>query len=624
MDIADGSSSTLSAEKKETNNHYRYLKLKPGNIRLLTLLPGTSDAPGTCTVTHESFRPSQHLAEKALVRPKYCALSYVWGSPSPQRWIEVEGQTLYIRDNLWQFLRRLRQQTSSRTLWVDAVAMMGSIFRFADDVLAWVGEEADDSAFLMHLAASSKKREGDIGLAQLHCAAERLRTWQALKAFFGRPYWTRTWIMQEVVLAKNPVLIFCGADVAAYDGLYRMVLILDMGLRGIPYLIIKRTSSRKKRELESVLASGYEHGGDKLPIPRTFGGSPGPLTITIRKYAYTECSDARDKMTLICRKHHPGLTIRKTSTRFSSKLARYATGFELLPEPGADFGKQLMRSMRLTPESLRNYIAFNDTYRSNAKASLQDSLTLRPAFWFNGQSLPRPGYINPSADYLKVTRVKKGHVLAFEVDIWRFGDGLIRGIAYDVQCGDQIHIANLSDVALVTRVRDNHSFAIGWALVERGQDWGPGAAVERLTYLWRQPFQISPDLSGTAPFDTSGCLLLEVSLPVAVTVIEGAILNKAVIRRSIDRTDSKRSRRSPWKCARDFYRDKRHGWSMSLFWHLSVEQNINESYNESRGSPLLSPTFTLGAIGRSVIEKMAKHSLVCEGVVLGARKRYTT
>ncbi|KAI1613573.1 hypothetical protein EDD36DRAFT_463463 [Exophiala viscosa] len=439
--------------------------------------------------------------------------------------------------------------------------------------------------------------------------------------------------MQEVVLAKNPVLIFCGADVADYDGLYRMVLILDMGLQGIPYLIIKRTSSRKKRELESVLASGYEHGGDKLPNPRTFGGSPGPLTIIIRKYAYTECSDARDKVFALLEMADDVDLSQAPSWFDYSKdihevffevLARYATGFELLPEPGADFGKQLMRSMRLTPESLRNYIAFNDTYRSNAKASLQDSLTLRPAFWFNGQSLPRPGYINPSADYLKVTRVKKGHVLAFEVDIWRFGDGLIRGIAYDVQCGDQIHIANLSDVALVTRVRDNHSFAIGWALVERGQDWGPGAAVERLTYLWRQPFQSSPDLSGTARFDTSGCLLLEVSLPVAVTVIEGAILNKAVIRRSIDRTDSKRSRRSPWKCARDLYRDKRHGWSMSLFWHLSVEQNINESYNESRGSPLLSPTFTLGAIGRSVIEKMAKHSLVCEGVVLGARKRYTT
>ena len=57
--------------------------------------------------------------------------------------------------------------------------MMGKIFRHADDILVWIGEEADDSAFLMNLASSSRNLEGKLGLLQPLLAAEKMRTWQA-------------------------------------------------------------------------------------------------------------------------------------------------------------------------------------------------------------------------------------------------------------------------------------------------------------------------------------------------------------------------------------------------------------------------------------------------------------
>lgn len=38
-------------------------------------------------------------------------------------------------------------------------------------------------------------------------------------AFLSRPYWTRTWIIQEIVLAKD-LLCHCGPDVGWWDDLF--------------------------------------------------------------------------------------------------------------------------------------------------------------------------------------------------------------------------------------------------------------------------------------------------------------------------------------------------------------------------------------------------------------------
>ncbi|KIV77775.1 hypothetical protein PV11_09556 [Exophiala sideris] len=627
MDIADNLSSTLLSEKKETNKRYRYLKLEPGNIRLLNLLPGVGDAPVTCTITHESFSVSQHLAEKALCCPRYCALSYTWGSPSPQRWIEVDGQILDIRDNLWRFLRRLRHQTSSRTLWVDAVcinqddpvektgqvAMMGSIFRCADDVLAWIGEEADDSAFVMNLARSSKKLKANITIAQLYCAAERLRTWQALKAFLGRPYWTRTWIMQEVVLAEKPVIVFCGIDVIDYYDLYEMVQILDKELQDIPYIKSMCTSSRKKRELDSILDLATEFNKDKLPDLLTYGNdraSPGSLKTLIDRYAHTECSDARDKVFALL-EMAADIDLSRAPSWFDYSKETHEVFFGVLVhcatacEAGADFGKVLMQGMRLTPESLRRYIASHDVDQTIAEASLRNTLTLRLPFNFerrhNRSMLSHP----------KVTCVRygaetnNGYVLVFEADQEKddtFSVAPLRGIAYDVQCGDRLHLAKGSDVALITRVHDDYSFAIGWALVLRGQDWDPDARLlERLTYLRQQPLEISVDVSRPTHPDDPDCVLLGLSLPVAVAIIEGVTVEKGILPTFHESTNS-----SPSPSVHGFFKKKRSEWTKSLSWHFNVLHNINQSYRESRGSLSFSPTVTIGVIGRYAVVHVAK------------------
>ncbi|KAI0172141.1 heterokaryon incompatibility protein-domain-containing protein [Hypoxylon sp. FL1284] len=96
-------------------------------------------------------------------RPSFEALSYCWGEPDPAETILVDYADasssgsclakLTIRPNLAAALRHLRNPTSPRTLWIDAicinqedtvetsrhVARMGSIYALATRVVAWLG-----------------------------------------------------------------------------------------------------------------------------------------------------------------------------------------------------------------------------------------------------------------------------------------------------------------------------------------------------------------------------------------------------------------------------------------------------------------------------------------------------
>jgi hypothetical protein len=104
-------------------------------------------------------RPTTKRERRKLEReqPKYEALSYCWGSDELYKTIEINGQQIPVRRNLWGALKHLRHRLPrmKRTLWIDAlcinqtdimernaqVSIMGSIFSMVTKVLAWLGEQ---------------------------------------------------------------------------------------------------------------------------------------------------------------------------------------------------------------------------------------------------------------------------------------------------------------------------------------------------------------------------------------------------------------------------------------------------------------------------------------------------
>ena len=183
----------------------------------MTLEPAT-DGPLVCSLS------SVKLADA----PSYEALSYVWGHASRRTCLECDGNLLSIPTNLATALYRLRCTTTVRLVWADAicinqedirernqqVAMMGSIYRNAHRVIAWLGSDSGGHAKLAfdlfqemlllhhHLCLTFPlKYEHPI-----FKAPEREASWHAFRHFVENPYFERGWIQQEIGLAKHVVI----------------------------------------------------------------------------------------------------------------------------------------------------------------------------------------------------------------------------------------------------------------------------------------------------------------------------------------------------------------------------------------------------------------------------------
>jgi hypothetical protein len=122
------------------------LDVERDQIRLLVLHPGDWEDQICCDFEVVSLKD----------RPKYAALSYVWGQDDPDNIAHIGGHCIPIRPNLFKALRRLRAHAAGEdsTIWVDAVcinqtsmeerssqvAMMGQIYSLCTGVSLWFGE----------------------------------------------------------------------------------------------------------------------------------------------------------------------------------------------------------------------------------------------------------------------------------------------------------------------------------------------------------------------------------------------------------------------------------------------------------------------------------------------------
>jgi hypothetical protein len=182
--------------------------LSKQQIRLIKLLPQKSCSQ---PVIHMSITVFDF--ESA---PAYTALSYTWGSPTPTTTIFIDGHSFQVRGNLYDFLslsQAENQIPKSCLFWIDQICInqederekghqvqfMGEIFRRAYNVIAWLGMEDDNSRFTITWMQKVERRAAQLSIK------EKNYLW----AFFSRRYWSRLWIVQELLLAQE-VVFLCG------------------------------------------------------------------------------------------------------------------------------------------------------------------------------------------------------------------------------------------------------------------------------------------------------------------------------------------------------------------------------------------------------------------------------
>ncbi|OQE18710.1 hypothetical protein PENSTE_c017G02689 [Penicillium steckii] len=204
---------------------YSHKPIEENQIRLLKFVEDESSS--SIHAVLEPFSIKEPL-------PKFRSISYAWACDESglarNRGIRIDGQGLYVLDSLYTFLEALK---SKRTMydggwwWIDSVCIdqgnleerasqvehLQQIYRAAEQVIVWLGEESHDSDlaidFIKILDRYSREKHSVEELRSELEIEKYHGEWKALEYFLARRWWSRMWTVQEFVLPRS-ISFWCG------------------------------------------------------------------------------------------------------------------------------------------------------------------------------------------------------------------------------------------------------------------------------------------------------------------------------------------------------------------------------------------------------------------------------
>ncbi|KAK1752519.1 heterokaryon incompatibility protein-domain-containing protein [Echria macrotheca] len=267
---APGANAPVGLNRLETTSSTRLVayhqRLRYNEIRLIHLSPSPfENAPlhfGLATYRDNDY-------------PDYEAISYTWGddtgdsTPCVPVYIGLFWDVLFQTRNCAAMLRYVRRPDAQRALWVDAICInqadteekvmqipkMGSIYKRCLRVLVYLGEKAAE--------APRNRRRRFPKRAPISALVNDRRT---LFKMLRSRYFSRLWVIQELVLARHVVFVHEGCEYHAEA----------LSTAQIPF---EKTSSPWLSYMarQSILAKD---------------GFVGAITLT----GHAACADARDKV----------------------------------------------------------------------------------------------------------------------------------------------------------------------------------------------------------------------------------------------------------------------------------------------------------------------------------------
>lgn len=231
--------SYLTCSQKSRYRH-KALDQSQQSIRLISVEPAlSSDGLIRCRIRHTT------------VDAQYQCLSYRWGDPTPTRNILIQDgrgrdAPFQVAQNLFDFLSFTREVHSGKSkisdpsllhegsvlgseFWIDAicinqenesernhqVAQMSNIYSKAKRVIIWLGQtmatqtsHGDITEGLQAFAtAMNENRERQLKSPGALSWMHRFIGSEYMRAFCQNEYWKRAWVTQEVVLARQALVL---------------------------------------------------------------------------------------------------------------------------------------------------------------------------------------------------------------------------------------------------------------------------------------------------------------------------------------------------------------------------------------------------------------------------------
>ncbi|ETS80103.1 hypothetical protein PFICI_07632 [Pestalotiopsis fici W106-1] len=201
------------------------------------------------------------LSNKDLT--EYEAISYTWGGQVLSECLYVLGDdgggqssVIKITANLRDALQRFRRQDRARRIWADAICIdqrddsdkakqipaMAQIFSGASCVLVWLGCWSEGQRSLADIKKAVRFRS----TSDTEIDAHMLNLERSFLDLVQLPWFSRRWIIQEVTLASD-VLMVCGSEEVTFLHLLRV-------MNGLLRHMKPRSSTTIDTALASLLA----------------------------------------------------------------------------------------------------------------------------------------------------------------------------------------------------------------------------------------------------------------------------------------------------------------------------------------------------------------------------------
>lgn len=300
---------------------YRFEALEQSDaIRLLVLEPGTGQDPVSVRLIQA------HLSSS----PKFEAISYVWGDPGDTTAILCSGRVINITQNLHAALQQFRLPNAERVLWADAICinqtdlgekntqvpLMKDIYSEASAVLVWLGSGSpklerglnalgqlhvyfcrhlkhynDDAKYRRRLLGADGRARIPIRSLSLKDSEElRKLDWDAISDLLSLPWFGRVWTLQEIVNAKEAVLV-CGGRTAAFHKFARPIV----------ELFLQYVDSARTLELGLTINFPINSVWSVMETSRLRASRASNLDKTtlyelVRRHNLRQCTDPRDKI----------------------------------------------------------------------------------------------------------------------------------------------------------------------------------------------------------------------------------------------------------------------------------------------------------------------------------------
>jgi len=222
------------------SDRYQHSRLvEPDAFRLIILEPSLeTTAPLDIAIITSKL---SHYENDVL--DCYIALSYVWGDQNDTRMVDIEGNKLEITASLESALRHLRDASRTMKVWADGICinqidneekgvqirLMGKIYGLARSTIIFLGETTPECHLVLDALYSSTI---EVGAKESVGGSTRSPDLLAIaeEHIMQRPWFTRVWVLQELVLSLDP-WIQIGTRRVRWNTFTRL---LDTGLNSQP------------------------------------------------------------------------------------------------------------------------------------------------------------------------------------------------------------------------------------------------------------------------------------------------------------------------------------------------------------------------------------------------------